>query len=113
MTEADCLIQGNYITGTLKVSGLTIGGRVSVVTIDDTNWTALPLLPLDNRNAIGIQNSSGFEIKLQYDASTVGYIGVKMGIEAERYYDITESIPIYAKAAPGTGSVTVVIEEIA
>ena len=113
MTEADCLIQGNYITGTLKVSGLTIGGRVSVVTINDTTWSPLPLVPLDNRNAIGIQNTAGFEIKLQYDAATVGYVGVKMGIEGERYYDITESIPIYARSAPGSGSVQVVIEEIA
>lgn len=113
MTEVDCLIQGNYITGTLKVSGLTIGGRVSVVTINDASWTPLPATALASRNAIGIQNVSGVEIKLQYDQSTVGYIGVKMGIEGERYYDITDTIPIYARAAPGSGSVQVVIEEIA
>lgn len=113
MTTVDCLIQGNYITGTLKVSGLTIGGRVSVIDIDDTNWTPLPLAPLANRNAMGIQNSSGVEIKLQYDSTVVGYVGVKMGIEAERYYDITDAIPVYAKAAPGSGAVQIIIEEIA
>jgi len=74
MTEADCLIQGNYITGTLKVSGLTIGGRVSVVTIDDTTWSPLPLVPLDQRNALGIQNSAGFEHTIQYDETTVVYL---------------------------------------
>lgn len=110
MTE--CIIQGNVITGTLKVSGLNIGGRVSVVTIDDVSWTALPAVALDQRNAIGIQNSSGVEIKINYDPTTVGYIGVRMGIEAERYYDITDAIPIYAKAAPGSGAVTVIVEEI-
>jgi len=113
VTEVDCIIQGNYITGTLKVSGLTIGGRVTQVTIDDTTWTPLPLVPLASRNAIGIQNTAGFEIKLQYDPTVVGYVGVKMGIEGERYYDITDAIPIYAKAAPGSGTVSVIIEEIA
>jgi hypothetical protein len=110
MTE--CIIQGNTITGTLKVSGLNIAGRVSIVTIDDVNWTPLPAVPLDQRNAIGIQNSSAVEIKLNYDPSTIGYVGVKMGIEGERYYDITDAIPIYAKAAPGSGTVTVTVEEI-
>lgn len=110
MTE--CIIQGNQITGTLKVSGLNIAGRVSQVTIDDSSWTPLPALALENRNAIGIQNSSGVEIKLNYDPATIGYIGVKMGIEAERYYDITDAIIIYAKAAPGAGTVSVIIEEL-
>jgi hypothetical protein len=110
MTE--CIIQGNTITGNLKVSGLNIAGRVSLVDIDDTSWTPLPAAALDQRNAIGIQNSSGVEIKLNYDPSTVGYVGVRMGIEAERYYDITDAIIIYAKAAPGAGTVTVTIEEL-
>ena len=113
MNADDCVIQGNFITGTLKVSGLTIGGRVSVVTINDSSWTPLPLVPLDQRNALGIQNSSGVEIKLQYDNTVASYTGVKMGIEAERYYDIQDTIPVYAKASPGSGTVQIVIEEIA
>lgn len=110
MTE--CIIQGNQITGTLKVSGLNIAGRVSQVSIDDTSWTPLPAVALDARNAIGIQNSSGVEIKLNYDPATVGYVGVRMGIEAERYYDITDAIIIYAKASPGAGTVSIIIEEL-
>lgn len=110
MTE--CIIQGNQITGTLKVSGLNIAGRVSIISINDTSWTPLPAVALDQRNAIGIQNSSGVEIKLNYDPATVGYVGVKMGIEAERYYDITDAIIIYAKATPGSGTVSVTIEEL-
>jgi len=109
----DCVIQQNALTGTFSPSGLTIQGRVSEVTINDSTWTPLPAIPLENRNAIGIQNSSGTEIKLNYDQSTVSYIGVKMGIEGERYYDITDSIPIYARAKPGAGSVTIIIEELA
>jgi hypothetical protein len=110
MTE--CIIQGNQITGTLKVSGLNIAGRATSVSIDDATWTPLPATPLDARNAIGIQNVSGVEIKLNYDPATVGYVGVKMGIEAERYYDITDDIIIYARATPGSGAVTVMVEEL-
>lgn len=109
----DCVIQPNTLTGTFKPSGLTVAGRVSEVTINDTTWTALPATPLENRNAIGIQNTAGVEIKLNYDPLTVGYVGVKMGIEGERYYDITDSIPIYARAKAGAGSVTIIIEELA
>lgn len=94
-------------------SGLNIGGKVSEIAINDTTWTALPTTPLASRNAINIQNRSGFEIKINYDQTTVGYVGIAIDDQNERSYDITENIIIYAKAKAGSGSVTVTVEEIA
>jgi len=109
---SDCVVQNQALTGTFSPSGLRIAGRVSVVSIDDTSWTPLPATALDARNAMAIQNVSSNEIKLNYDSATVGYVGVRMFPSSERFYDITDEIVIYAKAEPGAGTITIVVEEL-
>ena len=99
------------VEGSIKTSGLTIGGRVSTVSINDTTWTALPVTPLANRNAVAIQNYTGQTVKLNYNNTTVGFEGVILQDSNERYYDISQTILIYAKCASGT--VSIVVEEIA
>lgn len=99
------------VTGSFRPAGLTIGGRISSVSLDTTNWTPLPAIPLANRNALSIQNISGVEIKLQYDDTTVGYVGVAVGPSNERFYSISDSIVIYAKAS--SGSPSILVEELA
>jgi hypothetical protein len=96
---------------TVTPSGLTVGGLITVVSINPTTWTALPATPLANRNAINIQNYNGQEIKLQYDNSTVGYSGVIIPINGERQYSITDDILLYAKSASST--IDIIVEEIA
>ncbi len=99
-------------TGNFVFSGLSIGGRITEVTIDDVSWTALPPTPLTNRNAMSIQNVSGFEIKVNY-VDNVGYIGMVIPNNNERYYDIKDSIIMYARAQSGSGSVIINVEELA
>lgn len=91
-------------------SGLSIAGRITEVQLSSSAWTALPATPLADRNSIAIQNVSGVAIKLNYDNTESGYVGVLVPAEAERQYDITDDILIYAKAESGTP--TVVIEEL-
>ncbi len=98
------------VTGTFTPSGLNVAGLLTEVAIDAVAWTALPATPLANRNAISIQNQSGVEIKMQYAPATVGYVGVKIAVDGERFYDITDNIIVYAKAASGTP--TILVEEI-
>lgn len=98
-------------TGTATFSGLSVGGSVTVVALNATTWTALPASALDNRNALAVQNDSGVEVKVNYDNATVGYVGMTIRDKEERFYDITDSIVLYAKAASGTPSVNV--EELA
>lgn len=100
----------NSISGVINVSGLTIAGRITEVTINDATWTALPATPLTNRNAMSIQNRSGVEIKLNYDNTVATYFGVVITNNGERMYDITDDIIIYAKSSSGT--VNIVVEEI-
>lgn len=94
-------------TGEFVFSGLSIAGRITEVTLSSTAWTPLPATPLADRNSIAIQNVGGVEIKLNYDNTESGYVGVKVPADAERQYDITESIIIYAKAQSGTPTITV------
>lgn len=101
------------ITGTFTPTGLTIAGLITTVTIDDASWTALPATAQPNRNQLNIQNVSGVEIKIQYDPLTAGYIGVTIADGSERQYAIRDTIVIYAKAAPGSGSVDIQVEELA
>lgn len=60
------------ITGTLRPSGLNTGGKITEVELNSTTWTALPLIPLANRNAINVQNFSGVEVKINYVDSALG-----------------------------------------
>jgi hypothetical protein len=99
------------VEGTIQTSGLTIGGRVSTVTINDATWTALPAVALANRNAVAIQNYSGQTVKLNYSNSVAGFNGVILLDGNERYYDISQSIAIYAKCENATAEL--VVEEIA
>jgi hypothetical protein len=98
------------ITGEVSTSGLQNGGRITEVTIDSTTWSALPAVALADRNAIGIQNPSGTEIKINYDPLVFGYVGVVIPAGGERFMDIKDNILVYAKSQ--SGSVTLNIEEI-
>lgn len=102
-------------------SGLGNYGLHTEVSWDDDDWHALPAVPLTGRNAIRIQNYSGYEIKTNYDNSgnligtplPAGYKGMRVIHQGESYYDITDQIPIYAKRKPNSGAIVLDIEELA
>jgi hypothetical protein len=91
-------------------TGLKNSGLVTIVSINDTTWTALPATALVGRNAIAIQNRSGQEIKLNYNNATAGYVGIFLGTGFDRFYDITDGIIVYAKSA--SSACTLVVEEL-
>ena len=93
--------------GTFSLTGLNNGGLVTEITLNPTTWTALPTTALANRNAMSIQNRSGLEIKINYNNTVVGYVGIAMSDGDERMYDITDAIVIYAKSISGTPTITV------
>jgi hypothetical protein len=103
-------VTGQNFSGTFSVSGLKIAGRVTEVLINSTTWTALPAVPLANRNAVAIQNYTGQLIKINYSNSVSGFVGVAIPDQVERFYDITPEIIQYAKCA--SGSVTIIVEEL-
>lgn len=108
MTE--CVIAGQVTRGVVSPSGLRNGGLITPVTLNAATWTALPPSALPGRNAICIQNISAVEIRLQYDNTVVGYVGITIASGSERFYDITDSILLYAKSSAGTP--VIMIEEI-
>lgn len=97
--------------GEFRLTGLNVGGFITEVEINNISWTKLPLNNLPERKTIAIQNFSGDEIKLNYDSSISGYIGIIVKDGVERQYDITENIDIYARSK--NGSATIIIEELA
>ncbi len=104
------------VSGTIssRPAGLTVGGRITVFTINDSTWTKIPSIAnYTDRNALSIQNTSGNQIKIQYDNTTVGYVGVSINSGNERFYSISDTINIYAKAEAGAGTITIQCEEIA
>lgn len=102
---------GSTLSGTFSPSGLSIGGRVSVVEINNLTWTALPAVALENRNAMGIINRSGQNIVINYSNTVSGFVGVPVDNQAERFYDITDNIVVYAKSQLGVCDV--IVEELA
>lgn len=109
-TAVRTLIDG-VVNGSFTPSGLNIAGKVTEVTIDNTSWTAIPATALTDRNALGIQNRSGQAIKINYDNTVVGYVGMEISDGEERQYDITDAITVYAKSQ--TSSATINVEELA
>ena len=98
------------IQADLTPSGLRNGGKITVVTLGDSVWTPLPLAALSDRNAMSIQNLSDVNIKINYDNTVSGYIGIEIKAGFERYYDIKDTITIYARTE--SGSAQVVVEEL-
>ena len=60
---------------------------------------------------MSIQNRAGFEIKLNY-VNTGGYVGIVVPDKFERYYDIKDTIVMYARAITGGNGAVVTVEEI-
>jgi hypothetical protein len=94
------------------LSGLAQAGRVTVLTLDDTGWTALPAAPLVNRNSIFVQNQSnnGGVVLFNYSASSPLSEGIRIEDGGFRSLIITDSIIVYAKMLAGLG--VVAVEEI-
>jgi len=103
----DVNLIGGTVSGTFTSSGLQTAGKVTEVTLDSVTWTALPPTPLVNRNAIRIQNVGGVQLKLNYSSGIVGYVGMVLSDGNEVFYDITDTIIIYAKASSGTPTINV------
>lgn len=98
------------VTGEFSPSGLKNGGKMTVVTLTDSEWTPLPPTALTKRNTISVQNQSAGDMKIQFDNTTVGFVGTLLSPNAERFYDITDSIIIYGKSR--SGNIDILIEEL-
>lgn len=101
-------VRGTFIA---TPSGLNVAGKITEVALNDSTWTALPLTAQTDRNTFGIQNTSGVELKLNFDNTQVGYVGWKVPDGGEFFVDARNGIQIYAKASSGTP--TVVVMELA
>jgi hypothetical protein len=99
------------LTGEISPSGLKNGGRITEVTLIANQWTALPPTPLTNRNALGIQNQSGVDIKVNYPPLPDAYIGWIIPPADSKLYDVTDNIVIYGRPS-GNDDVIVIAEEI-
>jgi hypothetical protein len=93
-----CVVKTRGVTGSLRPSGLVNGGKITKVTLSDSAWTLLPPTPLSGRNAMRIQNRSGSKIYLQYDNTEPVNDGMELDSGGENFYDITDTIPLYASA---------------
>jgi len=87
-------------------SGLTIGGKITEVTLNTSTWVALPTTPQTDRNAMGFQNLSNDVVSINF-ATPAGTIGWKVQANGELFFDVTDSIIVYAKAMTGSPTVTV------
>jgi len=92
-------------------SGLTIGGKITEVTLNSLTWTALPTTALTDRNGLAFQNPNGVEVKIGFDNTETGYVGWAVNASGEFFIDVSDSITVYAKASSGTPKL--VIMEVA
>ena len=109
-------VRTKVVAGTLNYapSGLRTAGRHTFVTVSRTSWVALPSTALTDRNGISIQNESGIDIKIRYVNTDTLWRGTRIaGNGSERFYDIKETIILYAMADPAAASdPEVIVEEL-
>ena len=98
------------LTGELVPAGVQIAGKITIVTVNQTTWTAIPSTPLADRKALHIQNQSDEEIKYNYDDTVVGYVGIIVPSGGSAYIDLANDIEIYVKSS--ASSVDIAAEEI-
>lgn len=99
--------------GSISPAGLSVAGRVSLVSVNESTWTPVPATPLVNRNGLSIQNfETGANCLLNYDNAAPSTTGVNLVDNAERFYTITDTIIIYARVKPGGGTVNLICEEL-
>lgn len=90
-------VSGANFSGTFTFSGLRNGGKVTEVTLYPDRWVPIPATALTDRNAMGIQNVSGEEMKVNF-RDDVGYVGMVIGAGSERTYDISDQIIVYGRS---------------
>jgi len=102
------------VTGTFTPGGLQAEGKYTAVDIDDTSWTVIPTVAQTDRNQINIQNFTGFEVKINHTGAGA-YVnnGMRIPDQSERFYQITDALVVYARAASGSGTVKLDVEELA
>lgn len=105
-------VTGENFSGDFITSGLRVAGKITVVTLNSSTWTALPATPLTGRNALAIQNEdTSVKVKVNYDNSASGFVGMTIFPNGgERQYNIADDIILYAKCE--AGSIDVTVEEL-
>ena len=101
------------VIGETRPRGLSKEGLMTSVPLVDTGWTALPATAQTDRNAIGIQNNTGFDIYLNFVNTATG-LGDSIIVRDGDFktYDITDEIILYGRMSTG-GSGSVIVEELA
>jgi hypothetical protein len=95
------------VKGKTSTSGQTGSGLFTIVSINASTWTALPLMA--DRNCMAVQNRSGQEIKVNFQNTASGFEGMSLDHKDSRIYD--HRLQMYAKCLAGTADINV--EEVA
>lgn len=95
--------------------------KFAEVAVTENDWTLLTNLTLGQ--AVNIQNpeDSNGNVKLNWlspsqpSLELVGYVGMLLKPDQERFYSLStgnDNIQVYAKAEPGSGGVTLNVEQL-
>lgn len=87
-------------------------GKISVVSLTNDDWTPVPAVPMPGRKAMGVQNTTGDNVLIQYDPNADADVGILLSNGNERYYSYTDDCVVYMRLkTAATGDI--VIEELA
>jgi hypothetical protein len=95
------------------IEGLGNAGRITVIALTASAWTALPTTPLTARASVFVQNQSGNGnvVLLNYSNTAGSGEGIQVADGGYKGASINGSVTLYGRMASGTG--TVAVEELA
>jgi len=101
----------NNIDASLPPSDLE-SGRVSIVSVPDSSWVALPTASLSGRVSLAVQNQSGVDLEVKYVNTGSFGTGMLIATGSERGYDLPEGVILYGRVA-SSGPKDIRVEELA
>jgi hypothetical protein len=99
---------GETLTGEVESTSPIAGGRITLVTLTNAAWTAIPAVAVANRQGLGIQNLAGNSVRLNWTNTAPAGEGILLGDGSERYYSVKASATLYGRFTTlASGVVTV------
>jgi hypothetical protein len=103
---------GSLVTNS-NIQPLAASGKITIVSLSSSSWTALPSTALNGRKSVSIQNQSdnGNIVLINFSSSAPGTDGFRIDDGGTRSFMVGGSLVVYGRMKSGSGSVAV--EEIA
>lgn len=102
------------VSGQILIKGASTAGSVTLVSVTNAAWVALPATPLANRNTVLIQNqATSATIVVNFSNTAPATSGIRIGPGGALEIMVSNGIAIYGRNTAAGPAVTIGVMELA